>query len=642
MSSPCPKKALVLAAGLGTRLRPLTERCPKPLMPLWGVPLIEHVLRLLESWGVEEVAVNLHWQPERIEDYLKARAGTARIRFAREPQILGTGGALRPLRDFLGDGPFWMMNADIAAALDPEPLRRGFEAGGGFAATWLEPKRGPRTVESDRRGRITCYRSPTPGVAGTSTLCGLHLLSPEVFDFLPEGKPFCTLVEVYERAMERNRFVAGAAVPGSYWDDAGTAEALLRIHGEVKREARAGRAGGALYDAAADRLGRDDKHFFCVGAGAEVAPSATGRDSVVMGAARVAPGCALRDAVVAGGRVGGDVTGAVCVAAADVPDEALPPAVAALGWPLAETAATALGARGSNRTFWRLRRGGASAMFVSYSLERPENARYAGHARLLAGCGVPVPAVLADLPERRCLVLEDWGDESLQSRMASRPARAEAWYRPVVEALARLHREGTRAGAAAGTELEPPFDAALYAWERGLFAEHLLAARYGYEGLPEAAARELEQVADRLEGVRQVVVHRDFQSSNVLFRGAAFAFIDFQGMRRGAAAYDLASLLYDPYVKLEASLRERLAAHYGACHPEHPEAVERLSDGAVQRLVQALGAYGRLAGLGLSGFERHILPALEGLLEAADASGLDAVGGLAEELIAREQCRRGG
>jgi len=637
-----PRKALVLAAGLGTRLRPLTEACPKPLIPVWGVPLIERVLRLLENWGVEEVAVNLHWQAERVEACLKTRAGKARIRFSREPEILGTGGALRPLRDFLGDGPFWMMNADIAAVLNPESLLKGFASGGGFAATWLEPKKGPRTVEPDRRGRITCYRSPTPGVSGTCTLCGLHLLSPEVFDSLPEDRPFCTLVEVFERAMARNRFVTGVAVPGSYWDDAGTAEALLRIHGDAKRGARAGLAGGALYDAAADRLGRDDRHFFCVGAGAGVDASAKGRDSVVMGAARVAAGCELKDSVVAGGRVGGTVEGAVCVAAADVPDEALASALAALDWPLAETAATALGARGSNRTFWRLRRDDATAIFVSYSLERPENARYAGHARLLAGCGVPVPAVRVDLPDRRCLVLEDWGDESLQTRMARRPARAEAWYRPVVGALARLHREGTRAVAETGTELEPPFDAALYAWERGLFAEHLLAKRFGYESVPEAAARELEQVAGRLGTARQVVVHRDFQSSNVLFRGPAFAFIDFQGMRLGAAAYDLASLLYDPYVKLEPSARERLAAHYGACGPEYAEAVERLTDGAVQRLVQALGAYGRLAGLGLRGFERHILPALENLLEAADAGGLDAVGGLAEELIAREQCRREG
>ena len=115
-----PEKALVLAAGLGTRLRPLTLARPKPLLPLWGVPLLGRVLEMLEAWGVREVAVNLHWRPEMIREYLAERASGTRVRFSHEPEILGTGGALRPVRSFLEGGPFWVVNSDIAAALDPE------------------------------------------------------------------------------------------------------------------------------------------------------------------------------------------------------------------------------------------------------------------------------------------------------------------------------------------------------------------------------------------------------------------------------------------------------------------------------------------------------------------------------------------
>jgi hypothetical protein len=636
-----PKKAVVLAAGLGTRLRPLTLACPKPLMPLWNVPLLEHVLRMLEGWGVEEIAVNLHWQPKMIRDALAARQGPARLRFSYEPEVLGTGGALRPLKDFLDGAPFWVVNADIAAALDPAPLLKAFAAGDGLSAAWLEPKKGPRTVESDRRGRITCYRSPTPGVPGTFTFCGLQLVSPRIFEFLPD-RPFSTLVDAYSEAMLRNVFVDGVAVPGSYWDDAGTVEAYLRIHGEVKRLAKAGKTGGALYDARADRCGQDAKHFFCVAADATVAADVKGCDSIVCGSARVAAGSALRQAVVAGGCFGGTLENAACVAAAAADDASLPAALAALGWAPEMTSAAFLGARGSNRSFWRLYNGTGSAIFVRYSLERPENGRYSGHAAVLAAAGVPVPAVLADLPEAQCLVLEDWGDDSLQRRMEARPAQAAKWYGAVIGALARLHREGTRRVLDAGTPLEPPFDAALYAWERRLFEEHLLVSRYGFEALPEAVENELSAVAARLCGARQVVVHRDFQSSNILFRDGRFVFIDFQGLRLGAAAYDLASLLYDPYVKIPSGLRTRLVAEYGACHPEHPEAVELFPEGAVQRLVQALGAYGRLASVGQKRFTRHVLPALENLLDAADECGLEALGGLAEELIAREQSRCGG
>ena len=144
---------------------------------------------------------------------------------------------------------------------------------------------------------------------------------------------------------------------------------------------------------------------------------------------------------------------------------------------------------------------------------------------------------------------------------------------------------------------------------------------------------DLEAVAAELTRQRPVLVHRDFQSSNVLYRDdGTFAFIDFQGMRLGAAAYDLASLLYDPYVPLDEKARTALARLYP---------VDRLAYGAVQRLVQALGAFGRLASVGQPQFERHIPRALGNLLAAADEADLDALGGFVEDLIAKEEIRLG-
>jgi len=636
-----PKKALVLAAGLGMRLRPLTLACPKPLMPLWNVPLLEHMLRLLEAWGVEEIAVNLHWQSDAIKAYLARRSGKARVRISFEPEILGTAGALRPLAAFFEKDPFWVVNADIAVALDPDRLLKAFASGDGLAAAWLEPKKGPRTVEADRHGRITCYRSPTPRVPGTFTFCGFQLVSPQIYRFLP-SRPFCTLVEAYEQAMAQGVFVDGVTVPGSYWDDAGTVKAYLRVHADVKKLAQSNKPGGALYDASADRCAKGATPFFCIGPDAKVAEDVQGRNSIVFGNAEVTAGSKLSETAVAGGRVGGDLTGTACVAVDVADDEALPAALAVIGWPAHEVGAAFLGMRGSNRSFWRLYHGSQTAIYIRYSLDRPENLRYAGHARVLSEAGLSVPTVLVDLPERRCLMMEDWGDDSLQSRMAARPGRALAWYRPVIHALACLHREGTARVREKGVPLEPSFDKALYAWERGLFEEYLLKNRYGFEALPEDVGQELRDVAEKLLAVPQVVVHRDFQSSNILFRESRFAFIDFQGMRMGAAAYDLASLLYDPYVKLTPSLRTQLVAEYAACFPEDLEVAGLFYEGGVQRLIQALGAFGRLASVGQGMFIRHIMPALENLLDAADMCGLEAVGGLAEELIARERVRCGG
>lgn len=634
-----PKKALVLAAGLGLRLRPLTLVYPKPLLPLWNVPLLEHVLRLLESWGVEEIAVNTHWKADTLEAWLNLRQGRAQTRISHEPDILGTGGALRPLQPFFGDAPFWMMNADIAASVRPEPLVKAFEASDGFASAWLEPKKGPRTVEMDYAGRITCWRSPTPGVAHTYTFCGLQLLAPRIYDFLPET-PFATIVDAYQRAMAANHFVRGVTVPGSYWDDAGTVASYLRIHADVKKLAQAKKPGGEGYEATADRFSPEQKAFFCVSSHAKVAGDVKGVDSVVMEGATVLAGTALKACVLAGGRTGGTQKHVVHVQAQQGCDAELCAALQRLGWVPEQTSAHFLGARGSARSFWRLSDGAQSCIAVQYALTRPENARYSGHARLLAAAGVPVPAVLLDLSEARILLLEDCGDDSLQQRMQQKAhPKDEQWYAATVNALARLHREGTRLVRERGVTLEPAFDAALYAWEHRLFEEHLLVKRYGYEALPAAVSVELTQISEKLSKMKLVLVHRDFQSSNVLFKKNKPVFIDFQGMRLGAGAYDLASLLYDPYVKMDTALRKKSAACYLKAFPENRDAVAGLREGAVQRLVQALGAYGRLVGAGQAHFSHYLLPALENLLEVADACGLDALGGLVEELIAREKVR---
>ena len=635
-----PKKALVLAAGLGTRMRPLTTACPKPLLPLWNVPMIERTLRMLEDWGVERIVVNLHWRAERLKAYLADRKGPANITFSEEREILGTGGALRPIKAWIGDDPLWVVNGDVACSLVPDPFVETLAAGERFAAAWLEPDLGPRTVEMDRKGRITCYHSPDAGLDGNFTFCGVSLLSPEVLRYLPPKKPFCTLVELFEAAMADSRFVNGVVIPGSYWADAGTVERFLQIHGEVKKRLRRDLPGGELYDPRTDRANPQSDGFFAVAPSASVPKSVRGENSVVLGSAILGEGCELRDCVIAGGEIGPNVrlSKTVCVAAAALGEPAVDAVCEGLGWPARSVAATCLGSRGSDRTFWRLRYRSDAVIAIAYRTEaRPENGRYASHTRLLEEAGVAVPKVRFDDPASCCQAFDDLGDESLQALMADDAAHALDYYLPVMRLVARLHTEGARRAREAGAELEPAFDEALYAWERDLFERHLLKARYGFNKIPAKALRELKEVSKRLAGLPDTLVHRDLQSSNLLRKDGVFSLIDFQGMRWGPSAYDLASLLFDPYVALPEAVRQRLAEAYLEAAPEQAESVAALPYGAVQRLIQALGAYGRLASVGQTGFTRHIIRALRLLLEAADACGLEAVGALAEELIPREE-----
>ncbi len=591
------KKAIVLAAGLGTRLRPLTFVRPKPLLPIWGVPMLERVVRMLETWGVTEIAVNAHWLAPQVARWASERKGKASILVSREEEILGTGGVLRPLEGFIGGEPFWLVNGDIVIdGLKPEPILKAFAASGDFAGCWISENFGPRTIEADRDGHVCNWKSDVPGDYGTYTYCGCALLSSDVVKYLPETK-FCSIVQAYEKAMMTDaRFVVGTDPEGAYWADAGTLESYLEAHAAL-----------------------DPDRF-------------EDNPNVIFEGVKLLDTADLAGCVVTGGMVGGTFEQTALVGVDQIDNAPLAALAEAIGWKPEDTAAEFLGARGSDRSFWRFVHGDDRAIAIQYDdAARPENARYASHARLLDASGVPVPRVLADIPEKKVLALEDCNGDSLETRAAKKGVDLVKLYAPVVKALRTMHEQGTE--RALDVPLEPSFGPDLYAWERDLFENFCVKERYGYEKLPDDVRADLEAVAEELARQRPVLVHRDFQSSNVLYRpDGSFAFIDFQGMRLGAAAYDLASLLYDPYVPLDEKARTALARMYP---------VDRLAYGAVQRLVQALGAFGRLASVGQPQFERHIPRALGNLLAAADEADLDALGGFVEDLIAKEEIRLG-
>jgi len=276
-----------------------------------------------------------------------------------------------------------------------------------------------------------------------------------------------------------------------------------------------------------------------------------------------------------------------------------------------------LGARGSERVFFR----DEGKIIVLYDDgNRDENGKYAGHTRWLRAHGIPVPEILFDHPDIKTLVMAFAGVEKKMTLVD---------YAKVVETLVKFNALGAEREL---PDLLPPFDDETWEWERGLFEKFCLKAYFNRE-MSEAVRRELEGVAERLEAEPKALVHRDFQSTNVLWKNGRLGFIDFQGMRLGPAAYDLASLVYDPYVDFSEKDRAALIALY-AKTANRPEMVTITPFAAVQRLCQCLGAYGRLASVGQPQFKKHVVPALRNLLAAADEAGLDAVGALAEELLA--------
>jgi aminoglycoside/choline kinase family phosphotransferase len=271
---------------------------------------------------------------------------------------------------------------------------------------------------------------------------------------------------------------------------------------------------------------------------------------------------------------------------------------------------------GSDRRFWR--GGGAAAGLVAihYGKEKAENARYAACAGFLQARGVNVPAVVGHDPDRRFLLLEDAGDEDLWAHRGEDWPRRRALYLAALHQAARMHAIDP-AEAAAEDLLQPAFDEDLYHWEHEYFREHFLQGEF-----PADVGEALEGQARSLAALPRVLLHRDFQSQNILVRGGEVCLIDFQGMRAGLAGYDVASLLLDPYVEISAAERSELSQAYAeaAGRAGDPGWAGEFNACARQRLMQALGAYGFLGRVkGRTHFLSHI-PAAAARLSAVCAA----------------------
>ncbi|MDP6524609.1 MAG: phosphotransferase [Kiritimatiellia bacterium] len=633
-----PRKAFLLAAGFGTRISPLSFDLPKPVMPLWGKPAIGHIIDMLAEWGVRDFMVNLHHEPSPILSYLKQRAGTEgiRINLSFEPTILETGGALRRAEWFFDDSPFWLVNTDIAASATPVPFLRHLESDT-VAVLWMHGEKGPRTVEMSD-DTIRNFASSRPGKPGTFTFCGLHLLKPDILNYIPEKGP-SSIISAYRLAMKDGKRVAGITIPGAYWSDMGTPDSYLRTHAETwsRKEFldKARRVGNGRRLRKLKTNGLTFDGVVAVGKGVTAAAGARIRDSVVWDGADIGPRAKLNQAIVGRGvHVNRPLTGTVLNAAVLEGEDNLGYVISQLGWAQKDTSLQLLSARGSDRGFARLAKRNSTAILIRYGTERPENKRYAGHSRFLRDERIPVPDVILDLPGRRTTVVEDVGDVSLENRAGGLSKKnLKRHYEAVLEVLLRM--QAIDDSALSGIRLERPFSRSLYEWEHDLFAEHLLRKR-----LRPGTARvrsimeNLRTVSRPLVDSPKVLVHRDMQSSNILLRRGRPVLIDFQGMRMGSPAYDLASLLCDPYVMLPESMLSDLLEFY-INHSRMATVVrDTFWPAAVQRLAQALGAFGRLSSSpGTRRFERYIPPALERMrLALSHMDGMPHLKEVVEEL----------
>jgi mannose-1-phosphate guanylyltransferase len=223
-------EAAILAAGLGTRLRPLTYTTPKALVPVLNKPLLGVLLAQLQAAGALQVAVNTHHLADQVQDFLAAHSPPGLEVVVRpEPEILGTGGGLRSLAGALGDGPFLAVNADILTDLDLDDIFRQHQEGA-LATLVLHDCPRYNNVWLDQGGRVAGFGDPPPTKSGPPlAYTGIQVVSPRMLEWLPRQGP-ADLVAAWQKAIARGEHVAAVVVSGHFWQDLGTPEAYLAAH----------------------------------------------------------------------------------------------------------------------------------------------------------------------------------------------------------------------------------------------------------------------------------------------------------------------------------------------------------------------------------------------------------------------------
>jgi aminoglycoside/choline kinase family phosphotransferase len=258
---------------------------------------------------------------------------------------------------------------------------------------------------------------------------------------------------------------------------------------------------------------------------------------------------------------------------------------------------------GSDRKFYRVRCSPEQTIIlVKYNLEREENRHYVRIAEFLAEHKIRAPQIYFHDAAEGLIWIEDLGKADLWSYRDESWLVRRAFYESALDEIVKLHCVGGEAARAIQENLPAEFDAALYRWEQNYFVENCLRRFFGVaeKQLSELLALPaLGQIAEQLAERPRVLVHRDFQSQNIIIRNGQAHLIDFQGMRPGLAEYDLASLLFDPYVTFSRAECEELLAHYeskraAAGKPVAPDFRQTFRLCGIQRLMQALGAYGFL------------------------------------------------
>jgi aminoglycoside/choline kinase family phosphotransferase/GTP:adenosylcobinamide-phosphate guanylyltransferase len=555
-------KAMILAAGLGTRLLPLTKKKPKPLFPILGQPLIDILIRRLKTAGCNAVIINVHHLAPEIDNYVKKQDYGIPVRTRYEATILGTGGGIKNVEDFWDEQPFMVVNGDIFSNIDlaavyefhlshEHPVTMALHDCRPFNHVWVEPGDYivgfgqlepclPSRTQPEPALSAQAQGQEAGGTARQLAFTGIQCLDPQVLEFIPQRTHY-SIIDAYREMIRSGRRLKGYIARNHYWHDIGTKPGYQG----AAREALARKALGNVSPSAGSGMlvwtdlkgDGSDRTWHRV---------SRGKSSVVLVDHGLPP--------------------------EDDPCEA------------------------------------DSFFFIGHHLRSK---------------GIPVPRIYDYDRPSGTVALEDLGDLHLQTVVRCTPDREAmvTHYQAVMDILVTMGIDGAKGFDPAYAYQSPSYDRELIVETEAKY--FVTAFLNGYKGLTigfEELHEEFELIAEMAVNTDQIgFLHRDFQSRNILVRNERHYVIDFQGGRLGPLQYDLASLLIDPYVQLPQDVQDRLLSYYltrlSKVMPVDPSRfLQAYQYCAINRNLQILGAFAFLSRQkGKKDFEAYIPGAIQTL-----------------------------
>ncbi|MBI5847622.1 MAG: phosphotransferase [Nitrospirae bacterium] len=588
--------AFILAAGYGERLKPITDYIPKPLLPICGKPVIETVLDRISTLSPNIIGINTHHKSEQIENFFRNHITHCNISIFYEPSILGTGGALKNAESMLRNSVFIAHNADILSDIDLATLVRSHRESGNIATLAVHDCEKFNNVWIDNKGFLKSVGELAEEKSSElykMAFMGIAVYSQKILDYLPQGNS--SVVTAWLKSVAAGHTIGTADFSGTAWTDIGTPDSYAAaVFDTLKKD------GETIY--MHESVDCDKTEFngnIVIEKDVTLQAPSCISNSILLPGTRIASATIIENAI-----VGPEFSIPISTAQNR---ETIPLTQTVAEWlDSAERSAeaTAIAAGGSDRTYYRVRCRDKTAILMNCTEADQDYIRHITYTRFFRKCGLPVPEIFVVDEANRQALFEDLGDLSLYAWLKCRrsPSEIESLYREILDIVVRLQTETADRISECPTLQERVFDYEHLRWETSYFMEWFIKAIKHINNPEQELSTEFDALATYVSSLPITLLHRDLQSQNIMvLKGNIPRLIDYQGARLGPAAYDIASILWDPYYRLEDSLRERLIEYYilqmkqSASSFSETDFRRSLIPCRLQRHMQALGAYGFLS-----------------------------------------------